>query len=231
LDKQIYVIGDVHGCYNTLIALVDKLPNKQNSKICFVGDLIDRGTNSKDVIKFIRDNNYDCVLGNHEYFMMESLPKIIQDNNKILTEKWTSKKAGGKETIKSYNNEKEILDDLEFLKTLPLYKEYKNFTTSDGRYLVVSHSSVGSKWKYKDYPKDSVEYEKFVNTVLYSRYKSFDNKDIFNVYGHTPISEVIINEFKAQVDLGCCFKSIEPTASLCALEFPSMNVIIQESID
>ena len=32
---NIYIIGDVHGCYKTLLALINKLPNKQSSKIVF----------------------------------------------------------------------------------------------------------------------------------------------------------------------------------------------------
>ncbi len=226
-----YIIGDVHGCYKTLVALIDKLPNKQNSKICFVGDLIDRGNDSKSVVKFVRENAYDCILGNHEFFMIESLPKILEDNSKISTEKWTSQKAGGIATLNSYNTKEEILADLDYFKSLPLYIEYKNFKTVDGRYLVVSHSSVESKWQFRNYPKESAEYEDFINTILFSRYKKLDNKEIFNVYGHTPTSEVIINDFKAQIDLGCCYKDIEASASLCALEFPSLNIIIQENVD
>lgn len=41
--EPIFIIGDVHGCYKTLLALIELFPNKQNSKICFVGDLIDKG--------------------------------------------------------------------------------------------------------------------------------------------------------------------------------------------
>ena len=44
-----YIIGDVHGCYNTLMELIAKLP--KDAKLCFVGDLIDRGPNSKDVVE------------------------------------------------------------------------------------------------------------------------------------------------------------------------------------
>ena len=51
--KNIYIISDVHGCYKTLIALIDQFPNKQNSKIVFVGDLVDRGNDSYNVVKFI----------------------------------------------------------------------------------------------------------------------------------------------------------------------------------
>ena len=68
--KNIYIISDVHGCYKTLLALIDQFPNKQNSKIVFVGDLIDKGKNTHDVIEFVKNNNYDCVIGNHDEMMV-----------------------------------------------------------------------------------------------------------------------------------------------------------------
>ena len=54
MSETIYLMGDVHGCYKTLIELVNKLP--RNVKLCFVGDLIDRGSNSKEVIEFVKSN-------------------------------------------------------------------------------------------------------------------------------------------------------------------------------
>ena len=62
-----YVIGDVHGHYKTLLALTEKLP--QNAKLIFVGDLIDRGPQSMEVVKFVRESGYLCVMGNHEHIM------------------------------------------------------------------------------------------------------------------------------------------------------------------
>lgn len=227
--EKIYIIGDVHGCFKTLLALVDKLPT--DAKLCFVGDLIDRGKDSSKVVEYVKENNHDCVLGNHELFMIETAPKIIEDESTILDFKWTQR-AGGVETLNSYNQKNKILEDVEYLKTLPLYKEYKNIKTKDGRYLVVSHSSIEEKWKYKDFPKDSKEYEKFENTILNSRYKNYDNKDIYNVYGHTPTTEAVIKDFSAQVDLGCCYSKemgLEPR--LCALEFPTLKVITQKKIE
>mgnify|MGYP003512738781 CR=1 FL=1 len=56
MNKNIYIISDVHGCYKSLKALINQFPNKENSKIVFVGDLIDRGASSCEVVKFIMDN-------------------------------------------------------------------------------------------------------------------------------------------------------------------------------
>ncbi|QKF82187.1 metallophosphoesterase [Halarcobacter ebronensis] len=228
-ENKIYIIGDVHGCFKTLIALIKKLP--KNARICFVGDLIDRGSNSSKVVDFVKKNNFDCVLGNHELFMIEDTPKILENRDYMLESKWIQR-AGGYSTLKSYNRIDKIQSDVEYFKNLPLFIEYKDIKTKDGRYLVVSHSSVEENWKFRDYPIDSFEYEEFKHSTLFSRYKNYDNKEIYNVYGHTPTTEPIIKEFRAQIDLGCCYsKNIGLIPRLCALEFPSLELITQENIE
>jgi serine/threonine protein phosphatase 1 len=92
--ENIYIISDVHGCYKTLLALIDKLPNKKDSKIVFVGDLVDRGANSYDVIKFVMDYNYDCVLGNHEKMFLEYSPMLENDRQNEDLKYWLFKCAG-----------------------------------------------------------------------------------------------------------------------------------------
>ena len=60
INQKIFVIGDVHGCYHTLLDLLNKLP--KDASIIMIGDLCDRGPYSKEVIDLIIKNNYQCVL-------------------------------------------------------------------------------------------------------------------------------------------------------------------------
>ena len=229
--KQIYIISDVHGCFRTLKALINQFPNKKNSKIVFVGDLIDRGANSYEVIKFIMDNNYDCVLGNHEEMFLEFAPSK-EDEDLSNSKHWLFN-CGGEETLKSYTCKDEYYKQYDFIKTLPLYLEYKDYKTSDNRYLVVSHSAVGKVWDKRD-SKDKFDIEDFENHLLYSRYKNSDNKEIFNVFGHTIFSTPVLNEYSAAIDLGCYHEKDEsklPSPRLCALEFPSMKIFTQENME
>ncbi|MCT7575327.1 metallophosphoesterase [Aliarcobacter butzleri] len=232
--EQIYIIGDVHGCYKSLLALIEQLPNKKNSKIVFVGDLIDRGKNSCEVIELIINNNYDCVMGNHEELFLEYAPNKDEFGNDFNMENSLHylEKCGGKATIESYKSKEIYLKHYDFIKNLLLYLEYKDYKTADDRYLVVSHSAVVNVWDKRD-SKDKFDIENFENQLLYKRYKQFDNKDIFNVYGHTPRSEAKLTSFDANIDLGCCYKdrngAINPR--LCALEFPSMKIYTQENIE
>ncbi len=64
-----YVIGDVQGCYNCLQALLEKIHFSKNSdRLWFVGDLINRGPRSLEVLRFIQSlgNTTQVVLGNHD---------------------------------------------------------------------------------------------------------------------------------------------------------------------
>ena len=63
--ENIYIIGDAHGCYRSLLALIEQLPRKFDSKICLVGDMIDRGPASADVVELVRVRGYDAMMGNH----------------------------------------------------------------------------------------------------------------------------------------------------------------------
>ena len=119
-----------------------------------------------------------------------------------------------------------------YLITLPLFIEYKEYKTNDNRNLFVSHSSVEAKWIYKKFSIDSKEYKELKNSILNGRYKNFDNKDIFNVYRHTPVNNLSSNSHQANIDLGCCYsKEQMQNPRLCALKFPSMKVYTQENIE
>lgn len=233
---MIYIIGDVHGCIKTLEALIEKL--LKNAEIVFVGDLIDRGSNSKAIVDLVRSNNYYCVLGNHELAMCNTLPKILEDKKKIDDFAW-SKLNGGRETIKSYKltsffsqSPKQVVNDMKWMKDLPLYIEYPKIKTKDGRHLVVSHAPFGKYWNKKDFPKTSFSYKRFMTRSLFSR-NSYpdDNKGIFNVFGHTPVQMPIVTEYFANIDTGACYTNGDMLGVLTTLEFPSMRIIQQRNID
>ena len=233
-QEPIYIISDVHGCMKTLEVLVKKLP--KDAKLVFVGDLIDRGVNSKDVVEFVKSNNYDCVLGNHENYMIESMKVLLNQPEFYNKSKWFIN-LGGKDTLNSYGNIDDLSSNLQFLKhlewleTLPLYLEYKDHKIQD-RYLVVSHSHIVDKWQYRNHNLDSDEYKSFKETILSSRYKKYDNKNIFNVFGHTPIENEIIENYRASIDLGCVFDNkVNLKGYLCALEFPSLKIYKQTKLD
>src|SRR5207237_10770563 len=54
-----YVIGDIHGCPDELVYLVQALPLESGDRLVFLGDYIDRGPDSSGVISFLLELQKD----------------------------------------------------------------------------------------------------------------------------------------------------------------------------
>lgn len=115
-DRRIF-IGDVHGHYDGLMKLMEAIAPDAADQVYFVGDLIDRGPKSAQVIEFVRQHDYHCVLGNHEQLLLEAFPdsRVSQ----MALQAWLQ--SGGQTTVASYSEPEILLENIEWLRTLPMY--------------------------------------------------------------------------------------------------------------
>lgn len=234
-----YVIGDVHGEFDSLRLLVNKLP--QNSTLIFVGDLVDKGKKSKEVIEFIRKNNFSCVLGNHEEMMIDYCENFISKYPNIhymdTIALWI--RNGGKETLLSYSlieidkhdgklliveneeNFRQLVDDIKWLKTLPLYIELDK--KKKDKPIVISHAPLADVWHLKG---DKNKQNTFREYALWNRKNPKEDVPIFNIFGHTIIQKIDISKHYINVDTGCYYVK-EGYGILSAYCIENGEVVIQ----
>ena len=75
-----YAIGDIHGCYHALHALMIALNPGADDTLIFLGDYVDRGPDTPAVLDWLIDHsqthNIVTLRGNHEVMMMERAGRI-----------------------------------------------------------------------------------------------------------------------------------------------------------
>lgn len=126
---NIYAIGDLHGRYDILLAVIEKIEEHAGDaggKLIVTGDFIDRGPDSAKIVEHLRigpnpESNWEWVVlkGNHEDMMLQCLARMQLD--------WWIGNGGGA-TMKSYGYKQGDLlmplkipdEDLEWLNGLPI---------------------------------------------------------------------------------------------------------------
>lgn len=118
MNQRRIIIGDVHGHYDGLMVLLEAIAPVQDDKVYFLGDLIDRGPKSSQVVDFVRKSPYKCIMGNHEQMMIQALSE--SEAGQGAWQGWFY--SGGWETVESYRDTGIMpYDDLEWMRSLPLY--------------------------------------------------------------------------------------------------------------
>lgn len=209
---NIFVIGDVHGCYYTLMNLIDQFP--KDAELIFVGDLCDKGDFSKDVIDFVIENNYKCVKGNHEHLFEKYIMDVVENG---VHSPWSSdKRYGGLQCIESYKGDKELIKKhLFWIKKLPMYLQIDKY--------FITHGFAMEYYKHKD----NIEYynDFLLNRLYPDTIEPSIDEDIINVFGHCVFDKVQVGKKFICLDTGC-----SKGGKLSALQLGS-NKIYEESMD
>jgi len=98
--KNFWIIGDIHGDYTLLGQLLGQIERYQPEQLVFVGDYIDRGSQSKEVIDRIMHLKIPaiCLMGNHEIMMLNAIDDLGYGHSPI--ELWYYN--GGETTLRSF---------------------------------------------------------------------------------------------------------------------------------
>ena len=228
------IIGDVHGCFDELRALLKELGYSirktskeaiysytvkapEGRKAIFVGDLVDRGPKNPEVLRLVmsmvKNETAICVPGNHD---TKLLKKLSGKNVKL--------RHGLAETMEQLEGESDefIQAVKDFLKSL-----ISHYVLMNGQ-LVVAHAGLreemqgrasGAVRSFCLYGETTGEIDEFGLPVRHNWAKEYNGKATV-VYGHTPIPEPEWLNNTLNVDTGCVFGG-----KLTAVRFPEREIV------
>ena len=224
------IIGDVHGCYEELLVLLNQLGYQIESaadgpkitppagrKAVFVGDLVDRGPGIPQVLRLVmrmvENGTAFCVPGNHDIKLMRKLKgRDVQLTHGLADslDQLDREAPEFKQTVVKF------LDDL-----------VSHYVFDDGN-LVVAHAGMKEEMqgrgsgKVRDfalYGETTGETDEYGLPVRYNWAAEYRGKAMV-VYGHTPVAEPEWINRTINIDTGCVFGG-----KLTALRYPERELV------
>ncbi len=228
------IIGDVHGCHDELVQLLEKLGyeragtdgnagwrHPQGRKAIFVGDLVDRGPRILDTVTLVKamveSGSALCVPGNHDI----KFARLLRGRAVKLTHGLEQSKAELDALPESERGRlaNELADFIESLVSHCVF---------DGGKLVVAHAgmkeelqgrSSGKVREFALYGETTGETDEFGLPVRYNWAAEYRGRAMV-VYGHTPVLEAEWLNNTICVDTGCVFGG-----KLTALRYPERELV------
>jgi len=210
--NKIFAIGDIHGCLEKLQDLISGMEiDRQNDKLIFIGDYIDRGRFSREVVDYViriqnEYKNVFCLLGNHEQMFLRYLDG---ENEGLYLEN------GGVATLESYNML--ISDDIEKRKNKIPPDHRKFFESLLPYYETEDYLFVHAGLKPGTPPAEQKLFD-----LLWIRYEFIEAEEDFGkivVFGHTPFAEPLIEANKIGIDTGAVYGR-----KLTCVELPEVKI-------
>ncbi|MGA2988761.1 MAG: polynucleotide kinase-phosphatase, partial [Terriglobia bacterium] len=205
------IIGDVHGCFDELMTLFDKLgytidgdqvTPPEGRKAVFVGDLVDRGPKIPQVLRLamrmVEQGTAFCVPGNHDMKLMRKLKGRDVQITHGLAESLAQLAGEPPEFTKEVAK---FIDDL-----------VSHYVFDDGK-LVVAHAGMkeemqgrgsGKVREFALFGETTGETDDYGLPVRYNWASEYRGKAMV-VYGHTPIVEPEWLNRTINIDTGCVF--------------------------
>lgn len=207
---KIYVVADIAGRFSELTKLLERF--EQPNQIVCVGDIVDRGTQSKEVVEYLMAHPEIVVLlGNHELLMLEAHHRQhayveLPENYVPGPEHWLSQ--GGAQTLQSFGKVPDKV--LDWIAHLPLQQEIE----IEGKRYLITHAPV----------PDPDEPWREEPVRLWNRYPPRrDSRYALQIYGHNSKLEWIAdNEGAYAVCIDDC-----RNRHLTALELPTFRLLHQ----
>jgi serine/threonine protein phosphatase 1 len=208
---HIIAIGDVHGCADELRELIGTLPLRKDTTVVMLGDYIDRGAHSSDVVSVVRElmqkHTVIPLMGNHELMLLE----FLESDDPLKEARFIYN--GGSATLSSYaDGAGGYLIPAEHMQ---FFTSLRPWYAPEGRFFFV-HAGL------PDVHVDDLDPVLHLRHALWAR-KEFLESDFpwtkIIVHGHSPVHSVEVGPKRINADTGCVYGG-----ALSAVELPSLRV-------
>jgi len=209
-EGRIFAVGDIHGCYEALCRLLERIPIAWGrDRLVFLGDYIDRGPDSFEVVEHLialgrRHPDVVFLKGNHEAMLLEYL-----EGRDRLTYLYN----GGRQTLESYLRRAPAAagppvpeEHRRFFESLRLFYE-----TED--YLFVHAGMRHGLPLARQRAEDLL----WIREEFLSERRPFGKRVVF---GHTPFEEPLVEDNKIGIDTGAVYGN-----KLTCLQLPEERFI------
>ena len=190
-----FVVGDIHGCFTKLKAqLISICFDGSKDRLFAVGDLVDRGNDSEDCIKWLDKSWFHSVRGNHEQMAIDTFYGDWDAGNYFVN--------GGAWFFGLTHEEQQCYVDL--FMSLPIIIEVE---TKNGLVGIVHAEYPVNDWKIDT---DNLD-KNFIASCQWSRSRIEYNdtdivKNVEKIYcGHTPVPVPMILGNHYYIDTGAVF--------------------------
>jgi serine/threonine protein phosphatase 1 len=224
--KRKWVIGDVHGCINTLRTMVEvRIGLNRQDTLFLLGDLIDRGPDSRAVAEYImelQEGGYNIrpIMGNHEYLLNMS---IVEEEMFNL---WMAN--SGMTTLRDFGIDTSVYPGSQCVTRIPydillFFLRFSFFEETEHSFLV--HAGLNPRLKN---PTEDIDY------MLWTREEVYASEFLAGrrlVHGHSPIPlKDIRNRVDSpgcmilNIDGGCVYSAKAGLGNLVALNLTDMSL-------
>ena len=192
MNGRLIAIGDIHGCHQEFLELLERLSLTKDDRLIILGDLVNRGPDSCRVIDLARQHDAISLLGNHELRLL-NYRRIHETNivretdadtfSKLRPEDWTYLEAM---PLTHYVEElNTVFVHGGFLPNEPWQRQPASIVTR-----IQAIDKTGQPCKRADAPDAPV-------------WADLWNGPPFVVYGHTPRPEIYKLKWSVGIDTAC----------------------------
>lgn len=171
MARNTYVMSDIHGQFDSLMKMLEKIQFSDEDELYILGDVIDRGPKSMECIKWIMEqDNVLALLGNHELMFYDG----YINNGPAL--------YNGLAEFRENISEEDQNKIIKWIEDMPECK----LITVNGKKYYLNHTQAASPKYFEQTLTDRM----FPDYEIYKKYNNLTIKDIICLHGHIPTMEM-----------------------------------------